>query len=373
MREGKDTIWASRIHAELKFYQYVNEKLFPLYNVSFRPSGKSLREFLVRIYRRQIQPGPIFIGLDHNVPRGLIGLRFVHLTLIVTPIYICHDRDILVNQHQSDLSPTSETDNKADLEERYFACHSQSENNQTLNSTWSTLLCIPSELMCDSYPNCPRDAHKRIPDEYATQCFHVTPSTNQRWTWIIPMIGLPIVVLSIALLTWFCQTRQCQRCRDLWHKRALPNSPDRAGSAANCSDCMPLPSALEEEFLLNYSSRLTTGHGDPTQAYAPPPPSYHEATGILLPDYPIAVFLPAPVHSLTPSSNYPISGSDSLFDSFGEKCPRSLVPPHSGGLNRIAQTMPQKPPSYQQCIRPESNGAHLNGGLSSDRKKRRIV
>ncbi|THD27585.1 hypothetical protein D915_001321 [Fasciola hepatica] len=386
VREGKDPYWESAIHAELQIFQYTHHHLFPLYNVSLKPPGQRIRETLVHVYRRQIGPGPVFVGLEHNVPRGINGLRFVHMNLIVTPIYTCHDKDLLINEgglvvgksqeHVQDEQKLTTTDEPTDTEQKYLVCSSKGRSGTNMSETVTTY-CIPAELMCDSYANCPRNELKLIPDEQVVQCLALGWN-DQNTSWIVPIVCSTIILACCVLTTWLYQTNRCQNlCNLLRKRRNLPNR-SRSGSTENCTRFLPLPIAPDEELHYDFSG-ITSAYGDPPppcpsappllhSQHQQPPPSYQEALKIVLPDYLPVRFIPTPTNSVTPSSYYAGSGWESGLDSLGisaQFSPRTRTSsgPDSGVL---------PPPSYNQCIQPGSTSFLMNRpGDSSDALKTR--
>lgn len=54
----------------------------------------------------------MFVGLDHNVPRGINGLRNIHMNLLVTPIHTCNAKDSLINGERLTQESSKEHEDK---------------------------------------------------------------------------------------------------------------------------------------------------------------------------------------------------------------------------------------------------------------------
>lgn len=375
IREGKDSYWESGIRAELKIFRYLRSNPSLLYNVSLKPPGQRIRETLFRVHRWQVGRGPVFVGLDHNVPRGINGLRYIHMNLIVTPVYTCNAKDSLINgerltqesskeHEEKEQNSTAEVESMA-REQKFLVCSSETRNETaTLNT--NTTFCILAELMCDNFGNCPRNEKGLVLDEHINHCFKVN-WFDISMSWIIPVVCVLVVTFCCVPPFWCYQKHRCRRCFTLLRKLGRPSSRTRHEPTETYPDFEPHPTSSDEELAYDYS-RLASASGDPVPPCpsAPPflfsshlespPPSYQEAMKVVMPDRPSALFISNSVNQTTRNSYYASSGCESGLESLEILAPVSTRTRVSPGPDPNLL----RPPSYNQCVRQGSAGLWMN-------------
>ncbi|KAF5402258.1 hypothetical protein PHET_04387 [Paragonimus heterotremus] len=208
----------------------------------------------LRINREQLIGGPIFMTLEHDVPRGLNQVVFLHLHIVVTPIYACQ-------LEQLSTVP---------------GLFKEHENTTQMETSGTTVVCISTGLVCDGFPNCPMFNGLTFADETATECAAVDAAPSKYgFIWVVFIFMLPGLCTTILLTLWLYRGRWHCYCRFNFSKQTseFPMNTDSVeltnGASQSYTDITSCVSAdVHRNVIFMGTSELTTS--------CPPPPTYQE-------------------------------------------------------------------------------------------------
>ncbi|KAG5453890.1 hypothetical protein CSKR_108583 [Clonorchis sinensis] len=197
-------IWNQSTSVTLRVFSLVDGVPDEVANISVKSEEQYPTRSFVHVYPDQFTHGPIYIGLDHNIPRGVNDMIYVHLNVIVTPVYRCQPTTPVASHPGllTDLNLAASEDSSVNL----FKCGRMPNKTEQQQPTD---VCISVDLVCDGYNNCPLEFGHA--DESENHCTSNFIFQHNNVLWFLVATTCPIITIAIAIMLW-ASHRQCRYC-----------------------------------------------------------------------------------------------------------------------------------------------------------------
>ncbi|CAL8105011.1 unnamed protein product [Calicophoron daubneyi] len=194
--------------ATLKVFRSAPE-LMEFARVKLKPRERRFERYeILRIHLNRTDTNPIYLAVEHAVPRGLNRALFLHLKLVITPIFFCSGEQESLESFASQLA-TEPISQYIFGPDEMFTCGRLTPskdgrvNTSLLSQTMRYASCISSTLICDQVPNCPI-SDKTYADESEEYCTTVQNFYDMR---LVLLVVLPAATIYVAFLFWIACKR----------------------------------------------------------------------------------------------------------------------------------------------------------------------
>lgn len=260
----------------LRFFHSSNYSL-RLNSINFASHNTGQRRSIyVPISRQIIGTGPLFMGLFRDSQLRWQEDLIFHLSLIITPIYLCPS--VFMSRNEQQIIPSRFRTRKS---RKLFRCSIWNEHHVDANegngSALATLsdvaaFCIDSSLVCDNSNNCPPLVRKIHADEVASMCPSVITQENRQSLLIFIIFIIPLVAVVIFGTAWLIRAKWMMICSNYVKPRMHGYSYDSELSTITPSE---LSSRSTPNNLLIVQGRHRAQQLQ-RQDHLIPPPTYQE-------------------------------------------------------------------------------------------------